>query len=110
MDRMGATDCRNRHVGQTAAIWRTPVVPPTRSRRRHMTRSGRRWSPLLTRNAGLSWPCEPVTSRAVTIRDTLPEGFNYFVTYMAAQVVSGGSGCRVGLHLLESAALPQCTP
>jgi hypothetical protein len=31
------------------------------------------------------------------IRDTLPEGFSYFVTSIAAPVASGWSGCRVGL-------------
>src|SRR6202162_5849584 len=37
-------------------------------------------------------------TRAVTVfRDTLSEGFSYFVTSIAASVASGSSGCRVGL-------------
>jgi hypothetical protein len=37
-------------------------------------------------------------TRAVTVfRDTLSEGFSYFVTSIAAPVASGWSGCRVGL-------------
>ena len=37
-------------------------------------------------------------TRAVTVfRDTLSEGFSYFVTSTAAPVASGWSGCRVGL-------------
>src|SRR5713226_5147403 len=31
------------------------------------------------------------------IRDTLSEGFSYFVTSIAAPAASGWSGCRVGL-------------
>jgi hypothetical protein len=37
-------------------------------------------------------------TRAVTVfRDTLSEGFSYFVASIAAPVASGWSGCRVGL-------------
>ena len=36
-------------------------------------------------------------TRAVTIRDTLIEGFSHFVTSMTAPIASGWSGCRVGL-------------
>jgi len=43
-------------------------------------------------------------TRAVTNRDTLIEGFSHFVTSMTAPIASGWSGCRVGLHPLESAA------
>src|SRR6185295_1605490 len=36
-------------------------------------------------------------ARAVTVnRDTLTEGFNHFVTSIAAPVASGWNGCRVG--------------
>jgi hypothetical protein len=42
------------------------------------------------------------------------EGFSHFVTSMTAPVASGWSGCRVGLHSLESAAFhgahPKQTP
>ena len=49
-------------------------------------------------------------TRAVTVyRDTLSEGFSHFVTSIAAPVASGWSGCRVGFHPLESAALSRRT-
>jgi hypothetical protein len=44
------------------------------------------------------------------IRDTLIEGFSHFVTSMTAPIASGWSGCRVGLHPLESAAFARRTP
>src|SRR6476620_11973516 len=44
------------------------------------------------------------------IRDTLIEGFSHFVTSMTAPIASGWSGCRVGSHPLESAALSRRTP
>ena len=44
------------------------------------------------------------------IRDTLIEGFSHFVTSMTAPIASGWSGCRGGLHPLESAALSRRTP
>src|SRR5882724_10472587 len=44
------------------------------------------------------------------IRDTLIEGFSHFVTSMTAPIASGWSGCRVGLHPLESAAFSRRTP
>ena len=37
------------------------------------------------------------TRAATVFRDTLSEGFSYFVTSIAAPVASGWSGCRVGL-------------
>jgi hypothetical protein len=44
------------------------------------------------------------------ICDTLIEGFSHFVTSMTAPIASGWSGCRVGLHPLENAALSRRTP
>ena len=44
------------------------------------------------------------------IRDTLIEGFSHFVASMTAPIASGWSGCRVGSHPLESAALSRRTP
>ena len=43
------------------------------------------------------------------IRDTLIEGFGHFVTSMTAPIASGWSGCRVGLHPLESAVFARRT-
>ena len=44
------------------------------------------------------------------IRDTLSEGFSYFVTSIAAPVASGWSVAGWDLHPLESAALSRRTP
>src|SRR6516165_8327317 len=44
------------------------------------------------------------------IRDTLSEGFSYFVTSIAAPAASGLSVAGWNLHPLESAALPRRTP
>ncbi|HEV2547056.1 MAG TPA: hypothetical protein VGU20_06955, partial [Stellaceae bacterium] len=38
-------------------------------------------------------------------RDTLSEGFSYFVTSIAAPAASGWSGCRVGLAPTEKRRL-----
>ncbi len=42
--------------------------------------------------------------RVLPIRDTLIEGLSHFVTSMTASIASGGSGCRWGLHPLQSGA------
>ena len=61
-------------------------------------------------------PCSAFTRVAACtlalppIRDTLMEGFSHFVTSMTAPIASGWSGCRVGLHPLESVALSRRTP
>src|SRR5580693_5711739 len=45
-------------------------------------------------------------TRAATVyRDTLSEGFSYFVTSIAAPAASGWSGCRVGLAPTEKRRL-----
>jgi hypothetical protein len=44
------------------------------------------------------------------IRDTLPEGFSYFVTSIAAPVPPAGAVTGWDLHPLESAALSRRTP
>jgi hypothetical protein len=56
-------------------------------------------------------------TRAVTeFRDTLSEGFSYFVNSIAAPVASGWSACRVGLaptgkrHLFTAHAISQPPP
>jgi len=50
-------------------------------------------------------------TRVVTVyRDPLSEGFSHFVTSMTAPVASGWSGCRAGLHPLESTAFSWRTP
>jgi hypothetical protein len=46
-------------------------------------------TPTITRVAACTLALPP-------IRDTLSEGFSYFVTSIAAPVASGWSGCRVG--------------
>jgi hypothetical protein len=44
------------------------------------------------------------------MRDTLSEGFSYFVTSIAAPAASGWSVAGWGFHPLESAALSRRTP
>jgi len=44
------------------------------------------------------------------MRDTLSEGFSYFVTSIAAPAASGWSDCRVGLSPTGKRRLPRRTP
>src|SRR5664280_1528398 len=97
-------------------------LPTLRRRPRGRLRTDRgRRGLLLLHRSGLSphTPCQsPGALTRVTactlalspIRDTLIEGFSHFVTSMTAPIASGWSGCRVGLHPLESAALSRRTP
>jgi hypothetical protein len=63
-------------------------------------------------------PCEdcsaftrlrPAHSRGHLYVTCYTEGFSHFVSSMTAPVASGWSGCRVGLHPLEGAALSRRT-
>src|SRR3984957_1333934 len=62
-----------------------------------------------SRLARRSLALRPAHSRRHLYVTCYTEGFSHFVTSMTAPVASGWSGCRVGLHPLESAALSRRT-
>src|ERR1700739_1877226 len=61
------------------------------------TRSGRPAHRPFRGLLGVHLRCGPHTRAVTVFRDTLSEGFSYFVTSIAAPVASGWSGRRVGL-------------
>src|SRR6516164_7881590 len=73
------------------------------------TRSGRPAHRPFRGLLGVHLRCSPHTRAVTVFRDTLSEGFSYFVTSIAAPVASGWSGHRVGLAPTESAAFSRRT-